>query len=58
MMTLLVVWLETRTLFFSPVTGGVELELVLDELPQPASRTAIPVAAQNVKTYFVRRIID
>jgi hypothetical protein len=60
MMTLLVVELETKTLLVSPVSGpllllgGVELE----ELPQPASTIAIPVAAQNVRTYFVRRIID
>jgi len=54
----LVFRLETRTLFFSPV-NGVELLLEeLEELPHPASNKAIPVAAQNVRTYFVRRIID
>jgi hypothetical protein len=50
---------ETRTLFFSPVNGAVELLLEeLEELPHPASNKAIPVAAQNVRRYFVRRIID
>jgi hypothetical protein len=45
---------ETRTLFFSPETEGVELGL---ELPQPASRTASP-AVQRMRRYLVRDIID
>jgi hypothetical protein len=59
--TLLTTELESSTRFFSPVRGPlVELVLLLEleELPQPASRIAIPAAAQNVRTYFVRRIID
>jgi hypothetical protein len=61
MLTLLLASLESRTLLLSPVSGPLLLVVEfeeLEELPQPASTIAIPVAAQNVRTYFVRRIID